>query len=241
MWHSLARPVSGWPWLGRLMPGSFWLGRLPGSFWLGGLRPRVRLFGRLRVGLMIGSTMLVVLGLAAGAAAASSQAVSTRQAGPAMTSVSWQVSRLASRPAAGSYRPPLAGPVRVLRGFSPPATRYGAGHLGADLALSQGRTVLAAGTGVVRFAGQVAGRGLVVIAHPDGVSTEYEPLVPVVAAGVPVVAGQLIGRLAGQHRGCPDPGCLHWGARRNGQYLDPMGLLRPLGVVRLLPWDWQPP
>lgn len=140
---------------------------------------------------------------------------------------------------AGRYRPPVSG--GVLRGFSPPATRYGAGHLGVDLAAGPGTVVSAAGSGVVRFAGLVAGRGVVVIAHPDGISTEYEPLAVTVPVGVTVVTGQPIGRLAGPHRGCPPAGCLHWGARRNGQYLDPMGLLQPLGVVRLLPWDWVPP
>jgi murein DD-endopeptidase MepM/ murein hydrolase activator NlpD len=143
-------------------------------------------------------------------------------------------------PAAGSYRPPVAGPVRVLRGFSPPSTPYGPGHLGADLASADGDPVLAAAAGLGRFAGQVAGRGVLVIEHPDGISTEYEPVTPTVAAGASVVAGQPVGRLTGQHPGCPAASCLHWGARRNGQYVDPLSLLRPLGVVRLLPWDWTP-
>jgi murein DD-endopeptidase MepM/ murein hydrolase activator NlpD len=141
---------------------------------------------------------------------------------------------------AGHYRPPVDGTVRVLRPFAPPATPYGPGHLGVDLASGAGDPVRAAGAGLVRFAGLVAGRGVVVIAHPDGISTEYEPVAPAVPAGATVVAGQPIGRIAGRHRGCPAT-CLHWGARRNGRYLDPLSLLRPLGVVRLLPWDWVPP
>jgi murein DD-endopeptidase MepM/ murein hydrolase activator NlpD len=140
---------------------------------------------------------------------------------------------------AGHYRPPVDGSMRVLRSYSPPATPYGPGHLGVDLAAAGGG-VLAAGSGTVRFAGRVAGRGVVVIQHPDGVSTEYEPIGALVRAGERVVEGQPIGRLAGTHRGCPVPACLHWGARRGGEYLDPMSLLRPLGVVRLLPWDWLP-
>ena len=140
---------------------------------------------------------------------------------------------------AGHYRAPVDGPTRVLRGYSPPATPYGPGHLGVDLAVAGGG-VLAAGSGTVRFAGQVAGRGVVVLQHPDGVSTEYEPIDALVRSGERVVEGQPIGRLAGTHRGCPVPACLHWGARRGGEYLDPMSLLRPLGVVRLLPWDWLP-
>lgn len=142
---------------------------------------------------------------------------------------------------AGSYRPPVVDGLHVLRGFSPPATQYGPGHLGVDLAAAAGTAVLAAGAGVVRFAGQVAGRGLVVIAHPDGISTEYEPLLVQTGVGARVSAGQPIGRIAGLHRGCPATGCLHWGARRDGHYLDPLSLLRPLGVVRLLPWNWVPP
>jgi murein DD-endopeptidase MepM/ murein hydrolase activator NlpD len=139
--------------------------------------------------------------------------------------------------AAGHYRAPVNGSLRILRGFSPPANPYGPGHLGLDLAVAGGR-VLAAGSGTVRFAGQVAGRGVLVIQHPDGISTEYEPIKALVRAGARVVEGQPIGRLAGTHRGCPAPACLHWGARRGGRYLDPISLLQPLGVVRLLPWDW---
>lgn len=144
--------------------------------------------------------------------------------------------------AAGSYRAPVTGALRVLRGFSPPVVRYRAGHLGVDLADPAGTEVLAAGAGRIRFAGQVAGRSLVVIAHPDGISTEYEPVAAAVTVGEPVRSGQPIGRLTGRHRGCPAVGCLHWGARRGGNYLDPLSLLRPLGVVRLLPWDssWPP-
>src|SRR6185312_3761550 len=96
-------------------------------------------------------------------------------------------------PAAGDYLPPITGALRVLRGFSPPATAYGPGHLGVDLTATTGVRILAAGVGVVRFAGLVAGRGVVVIGHPDGVSTEYEPVTPTVAVGAPVFAGQSIG------------------------------------------------
>jgi murein DD-endopeptidase MepM/ murein hydrolase activator NlpD len=138
------------------------------------------------------------------------------------------------------YAPPLAGHPAVVRGFAPPASRYGAGHLGVDLSAASGDAVLAAGAGTVRFAGMVAGRGVVVLQHPDGVSTEYEPLGPVVRSGDTVSLGQPIGRLSGTHPGCPSPRCLHWGARRGGSYLDPMLLLRPLGVVRLLPWRGPP-
>lgn len=135
------------------------------------------------------------------------------------------------------YQAPLAGGLRVLTPFNPPAERYGRGHLGVDLAASARAAVLAARAGTVRFAGPVAGRGVVVLVHPDGVSTEYEPVAAVVAPGQRVRAGQRIGVLRGAHRSCAPATCLHWGARRGNAYLDPMSLLRPLGVVRLLPWS----
>jgi murein DD-endopeptidase MepM/ murein hydrolase activator NlpD len=144
---------------------------------------------------------------------------------------------LAGAPDAGpGYRAPLPT-IRVLTPFTPPPERYGAGHLGVDLAAPSGAAVLAAGSGVVGFAGPVAGRGVVVLLHPDGISTEYEPLAVAVAAGQRVVAGQRIGSVTGTHRGCAPATCLHWGARRGTAYLDPLSLLAPLGVVRLLPWD----
>jgi len=133
------------------------------------------------------------------------------------------------------YVPPVE-PLRVLRGFEPPPSPYGPGHRGVDLAVSPGQAVHTAAAGVVGFVGPVAGRGVVVIVHPDGVSTEYEPLAPAVTAGAAVTAGEVIGRVVGSHDGCPPEACLHWGARRGDSYFDPLTLLRPLGPVRLLPW-----
>ena len=142
----------------------------------------------------------------------------------------------ASSAAAVTYARPLAGPLRVLRPFEPPPTPYAAGHRGVDLEAATAARVRAAGAGRVTFAGQVAGRGVVVIAHPDGIRTEYEPVTPSVTAGQAVARGEQIGRLSGQHDQWPRGRCLHWGARRGDQYLDPLALLRPLGPVRLLPW-----
>jgi murein DD-endopeptidase MepM/ murein hydrolase activator NlpD len=128
-----------------------------------------------------------------------------------------------------SYRAPVPAPVIVLHPFHAPATVYGAGHRGVDLQLAAGRPVMSAGAGQVRF----AGRGVVVIAHATGVTTEYEPVTPAVQVGDVVVAGQRIGTLAGTS--CPAGACLHWGAKRAGRYFDPLSLLHPLGPVRLLP------
>lgn len=136
---------------------------------------------------------------------------------------------------AGHYVAPLPAPVTVVRGFDTVSSPFSPGHRGVDLAARQGAVVQAASVGVISFAGSVAGRPLVVIAHPDGIRTEYEPVRPVVAAGQQVDAGEAIGRLVGRHPGC-ERSCLHWGARRGEVYLDPLTLLRALGPVRLLPW-----
>jgi murein DD-endopeptidase MepM/ murein hydrolase activator NlpD len=93
----------------------------------------------------------------------------------------------------------------------------------------------------VRFSGMVAGRGVVVIAHADGVVTEYEPVRARVGAGTRVIAGEVIATVRGAHRTCAPDRCLHWSARREGNYLDPMSLLGELGTVRLLPWSGTPP
>jgi murein DD-endopeptidase MepM/ murein hydrolase activator NlpD len=172
---------------------------------------------------MSAATVVVILMVSG-----SASVLSTAESGPA-GSVAGSGDRL--------YRAPLAGEPRVLTPFNPPAERYGRGHLGVDLAASAGAPVLAAGAGTVRFAGPVAGRGVVVLVHPDGVSTEYEPLAVAVRAGQRVLAGQRLGVLRGVHRSCAPAPCLHWGARRGAAYLDPMSLLEPLGVVRLLPWS----
>src|SRR5436305_14430266 len=76
-----------------------------------------------------------------------------------------------ARPALVTYSAPVAG--RVVRPFDPPATPYGPGHRGVDLAARAGSPVRAAADGLVTFAGPVAGRGVVVLAHADGITTEY--------------------------------------------------------------------
>ena len=129
---------------------------------------------------------------------------------------------------------PLA-PVQVTRPFDAPASLYGPGHRGVDLAGAPGQVVVAAGAGIVVFAGMVAGRPVVSIAHAGGLRTTYEPVIPAVRAGVPVTRGSPIGTLAAGHPGCPIAACLHWGARDGDRYLDPLLLLQP-PRVRLLPW-----
>ncbi|MGY1746613.1 M23 family metallopeptidase [Blastococcus sp. SYSU D00695] len=143
----------------------------------------------------------------------------------------------AARPApeapAAVWGAPLPGP-EVTRPFEAPASPYGPGHRGVDLAGAPGAVVVAAGDGVVAFAGSVAGRPVVSVDHPGGLRTTYEPVAATVGAGQAVVRGAPLGTLTAGHAGCPAAACLHWGLRRGETYLDPLSLLRP-PRVRLLP------
>jgi murein DD-endopeptidase MepM/ murein hydrolase activator NlpD len=124
----------------------------------------------------------------------------------------------------------------VVRPFQPPSTPYGPGHRGVDLGAEPETPVLAAADGTVTFAGPLVGRGVVSIDHDGGVRTSYEPLTVLVVAGQRVTRGTVVGMLAPGHEGCAAAACLHWGARRGMEYVDPLGLLST-GRVRLLPWD----
>ncbi|SEG63300.1 Peptidase family M23 [Saccharopolyspora kobensis] len=139
----------------------------------------------------------------------------------------------------GQFGWPLAPPPAVVRPFEAPEHAYGPGHRGVDLVGEAGQQVLAAGDGLVVFAGPVAGRDLVSIEHATGLRTTYEPVRPAVAVGDQVTRGQPIGTLEPGHPQCavqPPQACLHWGARQRLTYLNPLRLLG-VGHVRLLPWD----
>jgi murein DD-endopeptidase MepM/ murein hydrolase activator NlpD len=129
---------------------------------------------------------------------------------------------------------PLTPAPTVLRRFAVGPYRWSPGHRGVDLAAAGGQQVFAAGAGVVTFAGRVAGRGVVVVAHAGGLRTTYEPVAAVVRAGQVTEPGTTIGRLEEWPGHCPGP-CLHWGALRGDVYVDPLSLLRPAPLPVLLP------
>jgi len=125
-----------------------------------------------------------------------------------------------------TYAMPAAG--RIRRGFLAPPSAFAAGHRGVDVDVSVGAEVGAAATGRVVFAGEVAGRRWLSIAHADGIVTTYGPLSALeVGAGDEVLRGQRLAVVAagGHGYGASDHG-LHWGARdRSGTAIDPTGLL----------------
>ncbi len=172
--------------------------------------------GAMRPGLAVVLTALVMAVLAPAPSTAGPLAPATA----AVASTGWTA--------------PLAGALPVTRPFEAPAHAYGPGHRGVDLGGAPGTPVLAAGDGVVVFAGMVAGRPVVSIDHAGGLRTTYEPVTPSVGAGQRVARGLPVGTLASGHAGCPVEACLHWGLRRGETYLDPLQLLS-VPRVRLLP------
>ncbi|MET8145313.1 peptidoglycan DD-metalloendopeptidase family protein [Sphaerisporangium sp. NPDC005288] len=131
------------------------------------------------------------------------------------------------------WGPPVEGHVRVLRHFAPPARPWLAGHRGTDLAVRLGQRVRAVGPGIVGYAGPFAGRGVVMIVHPNGLRTTYLPVHAKVRRGQRVTFGQTIGTVEASTSHCTSP-CLHWGLIDKWRYLDPL-LLVAHGQVRLLP------
>lgn len=132
-------------------------------------------------------------------------------------------------PATAAVKPVLGA---VLRGFDPPRTRFGPGHRGVDLQASGGEPVVAALGGTVTFAGRVAGVGWVSVDHGAGLKTTYGPIHPrLVETGDVVAPGSLLGLVAAEATH------LDWGAKLDGAYIDPLGLLRQWETFLTTPDD----
>jgi len=132
--------------------------------------------------------------------------------------------------------PPWAWPIPgagTTTGFQAPATPWGPGHPGLDMAALPGTPVLAPTGGRIAFAGRVAGRGIITISA-DGTGSPaerltLEPVDPSVRTGQHVQAGERIGSVGtGGH--CSQR-CLHLGLRVQGAYRDPWPRLAGRGPV----------
>ena len=122
---------------------------------------------------------------------------------------------------------PLSPVPRVVRPFREGPFPWSPGHRGADLAADPEQVVLAPADGVVLFAGMVAGRPVLVIAHPDGLRSTYEPVRASRPPGSTVRRGVAVGVVvASPASHCAPQTCLHWGALRGRGYIDPLSLLQ---------------
>lgn len=116
---------------------------------------------------------------------------------------------------------PLQGD--VVAGFDgrPPVDApWAPGNRGVDLEAEPGEPVRADLDGVVAFSGVVAGTRWVTVDHGGGLVTTYGDVVDAVPTGRRLRAGDVLGRVAS------DTVALHWGARLDGVYVDPLLLLR---------------
>ena len=133
--------------------------------------------------------------------------------------------------AAGNWAWPVEPPYRILRPFIAPATQYSAGHRGIDVAASSAR-VFAPSAGVVHFSGVVVDRPVLSIRHPGGLISSYEPVIALVAEGQSVARGDVIGEAIPGHCSVP---CIHFGLRRDGEYISPLNYLGGIPRSILLP------
>lgn len=185
-----------------------------------------------------------------GGAGFSNDAASSAQA-PSSAHVPHTVELTASRL---RYRSPTAeSRPRVIHPFEKPAQRWSAGHRGVDIAIPENdRRVYAPAPGKVVFSGTVVNRKVLVIAHPDGRRSTFEPMDEALPVGTTVAVGDVIGTVAGaaggnserSYRRCSTP-CLYWGVRQGGvrgdgsgkaaEYINPMSLLGSKEPSILLP------
>jgi murein DD-endopeptidase MepM/ murein hydrolase activator NlpD len=123
----------------------------------------------------------------------------------------------------GTYRWPVHG--EVIRPFEEPVNQYSAGHRGIDIAAPFATPIRAPADGTVSFAGAVAGSLFISVDHAGGIRTSYSWVSVVsVKKGQAVRAGDVIGKTGQGHPGS-DRTHLHFSARLDGTYIDPMLLL----------------
>ena len=121
---------------------------------------------------------------------------------------------------------PVDATPAVVRDFDAPASEWGPGHRGLDLAAKTGTTVRAPVSGSVSFSGRVVDRVVITITTADGEKVTMEPVKLDEEPPKTVRAGERIGRVA---RGHCFEGCLHIGLRVDDQYRSPA---RELGIER---------
>lgn len=117
--------------------------------------------------------------------------------------------------------PPVSPPV-ITRVFAPATEAWLPAHRGVDLLARSGQRVSAPRNGRVVLAKRIADRPVVVV-ESGSVRFTFEPVRSAVPAGTRVRTGQTIGRI-GRGGHC-DRRCLHWGAKVDGEYVDPMSFL----------------
>ena len=77
---------------------------------------------------------------------------------------------------ARSWISPISGKPHVIHAFIKPSQRWSAGHRGVDLEATEQDQVRAPAPGTIVFSGTVVDRQVVVIEHPNGYRSSFEPV-----------------------------------------------------------------
>lgn len=126
---------------------------------------------------------------------------------------------MAPDPRAAWEWPLGTGSPPVLRHFDRPPERWMPGHRGVDLGAPDA-AVLSPADGVVVFVGTVVDRPVLTIDHGNGLLSSFEPVTASIAKGETVRGGQEVGRISTEAH-CPSL-CVHWGVRKDGEYVNPL-------------------
>ncbi|NUR16914.1 MAG: peptidoglycan DD-metalloendopeptidase family protein [Dermatophilaceae bacterium] len=177
----------------------------------------------------IGSALLaaaVAVASATGAAAATGPSTRPAAQGPLTSN---------APPSQARWAWPLEPEPSVERRFDPPDQPWLPGHRGVDLAAASGQPVRSPTAGRVTYAGTLAGRGVVVVAHEGGLRSTFEPVVTAAGVGVgtAVARGQVVGVVTSTAGHCAPRVCLHWGVLRGETYLDPLGVVGRARIILL--------
>lgn len=134
--------------------------------------------------------------------------------------------------AAPCWQPPVSG--RITDPFRAPSCPYCAGNRGIEYSVGVSTPVRAVASGVVSWAGSIAGTSYVVVRHANGWRTTYGQLGSTsLERGDRIAQRQLVGTASGP---------FHFGLRVGEEYRDPaphLGLL--VGRARLIPIDASAP
>ncbi|MFF0988975.1 murein hydrolase activator EnvC family protein [Kocuria nitroreducens] len=136
--------------------------------------------------------------------------------------------------AAQGWAWPLSPRPAVVGEWAPPAQPWARGHRGVDLGAAPGASVRAPAAGTVSFAGFVVDRPVLTLDHGGGLRSSFEPVESALVAGDRVSRGQVVGVLRGRDH-CGPRTCLHWGVRRDGDYVNPLQFVGELEPSVLLP------
>lgn len=120
----------------------------------------------------------------------------------------------------------------IITEFVRPPTPYASGHRGIDIQASRGDTLLAPMDGIVSFSGKVGGKSVVSITQ-DVWIVSFEPATTSLRVGDAVGKRDAFGEVSGSSDHC-DGRCVHWGVRKQGEYINPRTVVQPQ-QIRLLP------